>query len=276
MFYWLLDRRRDRVESHGVPQRVARHVIDVALTRTEIRRCDVAVVIDVLRATSVATVALAAGYERVLCAESVELAETLRGRGRGRVLAGERHCIMPAGFDQGNSPREAPRVRGEELVLATTNGAPAIVAATRLAPQVLLASLLNLSAVVELLGGHDLVACNLQLVCAGTDGAVALEDTYLAGRICAALPGPRTDGARIAEAVARGFPSPLQALSQSDDAQVLKASGLQRDIAFCARESMLDLVPRVISAGTAVSVIAGCAAPAPAAPMVDVPATVEV
>ncbi len=244
------------------------------MTRGEIRGCDVAVVVDVLRATSVATQALAAGYQRVLCAESVARAQDLRGR--GRVLAGERHCLKPKGFDQGNSPREVLDVRGDELVLATTNGAPAIVAASRLARDVLLASLLNLAAVVELLGGHDLVACNLQLVCAGTNGAVALEDTYLAGRICAAVAGPRTDAARVAEAVARGFASPLEALAQSDDAQVLRASGMEADIVFCARESVLDLVPRVVSADTAVSVIAACAAPAPGARIVDVPATVEV
>lgn len=262
------------VEWHGVHPRVERHVIDVALTRAQIRRCDVAVVIDVLRATSVAIQALAAGYERVLCAESVEHAERLRGP--GRVLAGERHCVKPNGFDQGNSPRDVLAVRGEELVLATTNGAPAIVAATRLAPQVLLASLLNLSAVLRLLAGHDLVACRLQLICAGTDGAVALEDTYLAGRICAALAGPRTDAARVAEAVARGFSSPLQALAQSDDACVLKASGMKADITFCARESVLQLVPRVISADTAVAVVGAFAASVPAAPAVELSANVEV
>ncbi len=218
--------RRDSVVAHEAPLGVEGGVIDVAFTRAEIRRSDVAVVIDVLRATSVVTAALAAGYQGVLCAESIELAETLRGP--GRVLAGERHCLKPAGFDQGNSPGEALRVRGEELVLATTNGAPAIVAATVLAPEVLLASLLNLDAVVELLSGHDLVACDLQLVCAGTNGAVALEDTYLAGRLSAALSGPRTDAARVAEAAARGFSSAMQALAQSRDAELLRASGTGR------------------------------------------------
>ena len=103
-------------------------MIDVALTRADLRAADVAVVVDVLRATTTATQALAAGYRSVLCAESVELALGLRGP--GRVLAGERRCVAPPGFDQGNSPREAARRRGDELVLATTNGAPAIVAAT--------------------------------------------------------------------------------------------------------------------------------------------------
>ncbi len=228
-------------------------MIDVALTRAELRRSDVAVVIDVLRATSVATQALAAGYERVLCAESIERAETLRSG--GRVLAGERHCLKPAGFDQGNSPREARHRRGHELVLATTNGAPAILTAAGLAPEVLLACLLNFEAVLAELGRGDPGARELQLVCSGTDGAVALEDVYVAGRLSACLSGPKTDAALVAEGLARSFATPLLALAAGADARVLRASGLGDDIADCARESVLDLVPRVSSADAGVAVV---------------------
>lgn len=228
-------------------------VIDVALTRAELRSSEIAVVIDVLRATSVATQALAAGYQRVLCAESIERAETLRGD--GRVLAGERHCLKPEGFDQGNSPREARHRRGHELVLATTNGAPAILAAAGLAAEVLLACLLNFEAVLAELGRRDPGTRELQLVCSGTDGAVALEDVYVAGRLSARLPGPKTDAALVAEAVARAFPTSVRALGAGADARVLRAAGLGDDIADCARESQLDLVPRVSSADAGVAVV---------------------
>lgn len=230
-------------------------MIDVAFTRAGLLRCDVAVVIDVLRATSVAVQALQAGYEGVLCAESVERAEALRGP--ERVLAGERHCLPPAGFDQGNSPREAAVRRGRELVLATTNGAPTIVAATRRAPKVLLGCLLNLDAVLRELGSQDLGALAVTFVCSGTDRAVALEDVYVAGRLAAALPGPRTDAAQVAEAVARTFATPLAALRASADAKALRASGLGDDIADCARESIFELVPRVVSAQAGVAIVGG-------------------
>ena len=66
--------------------------------------------------------------------------------------------------------------RGEELVLATTNGAPAIVAAAACAPTVLLACLLNLDAViVELLRREDPYGPDLLIVCSGTDGAWRLR-----------------------------------------------------------------------------------------------------
>ena len=80
-------------------------MIDVALIPARARPAEIAVVVDVLRATSTVTQALAAGYERVLCVDSIDGA--LRLRAPGRVLAGERNCLMPRGFDQGNSPSEA-------------------------------------------------------------------------------------------------------------------------------------------------------------------------
>ncbi|HEY2259740.1 MAG TPA: 2-phosphosulfolactate phosphatase [Solirubrobacteraceae bacterium] len=248
-------------------------MIDVALTRADLRRCDVAVVIDVLRATSVATQALATGYERVLCTESLDQAERLRGA--GRVLAGERQCLKPPGFDQGNSPREAAIRCGEDLVLATTNGAPAIVEAARLAPTVMLGCLLNLTAVLAELTSLDPARCHLQLVCAGTDGAVALEDTYLAGRLSAGLAGTRTDAAHVAEAVARAFANPRQALEQSANARVLVRSGMDADIAYCAQESVLDCVPQVVSADDGTAVIARRAQPVSRTAWVDTAATVE-
>jgi 2-phosphosulfolactate phosphatase len=240
-------------------------VIDVALTPADARPADVAVVIDVLRATSTVTQALASGYGAVICADSIERARGLRGA--GRVLAGEQRCRMPPGFDRGNSPLEATRVGGAELVLATTNGAPAIVAAAGNAAAVALACLLNLDAVIAGLWG-----CDVQIVCSGTGGAVALEDVYVAGRISAALAGSRTDSALLAEAVARAYPTAYEALAASANAQALVSVGLTGDIEYCARESVLDLVPQVVATGAGVAVVAAGAAtarapvPSPAPP----------
>jgi 2-phosphosulfolactate phosphatase len=219
-------------------------VIDVAFTRAELRPADIAVVIDVLRATSTATQALAAGYQRVLCADTIERARTLRAP--GRVLAGERHGLKPEGFDQGNSPAEAAQARGAELVLATTNGAPTIVAAAAHAPEVLLCSLLNLDPVIaairDRVAGRD---ATVQVVCSGTDGGVALEDVYVAGRVSQALAGERTDAALVAEGVARAFETPEAALGASADARALRNNGMATDIAYCALVSRLDSVPVV-------------------------------
>ena len=247
-------------------------VIDVALTPAERRLTDVAVVIDVLRATSTATQALAAGYRRVMCAETIERA--LRLRAHGRVLAGERNGVKPPGFDQGNSPAEATDQRGEELVLATTNGAPAIVAAAGRASHVVLACLLNLDAVTRNLRSRG--PGDLQVVCSGTDGAAALEDVYVAGRLCAGLPGERTDAALVAEAVARAFPTAFDALAASQDAERLRAVGLGADIAACAVESVLDIVPTVIAARAGVATVGTAGGSPDAHPGADLGHTVRV
>ena len=230
---------------------LVRPVIDVAFTAARLRTCEIAVVIDVLRATSTITQALASGYRRVLCAESIERARTLAAP--GRVLAGERRCVMPDGFQMGNSPLEVTRVYADELVLATTNGVPALHAAHEHAQLVLLGCLLNLGAVVTELDGADVL-----FICSGTDGAPALEDVWVAGRMCALLDGARTDAALIAQSVAAAQPSALAALGASANAQVLEAAGLGDDIAFCARTSVVTIVPRVTGARDGVArVVAG-------------------
>jgi 2-phosphosulfolactate phosphatase len=214
-------------------------MIDVAFLSTAVRPAGTAVVIDVLRATSTITLAMASGYERVLIAGSIDEARELRGP--GRVLAGEVRCARAPGFDLGNSPEETLEPRAPELVLATTNGAPAIVASAAVADEVLAASLLNLDAVLAQLAGAD----DVLLVCAGTDGRVSIEDVYLAGRLSAALDGPRSDAARIAEAVAASYPTARDALEASAGAIGLRREGLESDIAFCAQESIVGVVPRL-------------------------------
>ena len=82
------------------------------------------------------------------------------------------------------------------------------------------------------------------MLCAGFQGAFALDDAYCAGRIVELLDGDRTDAAIAAERVARSFPTALEALH----ARTYGPPGLEEDIAFCAREDVLDVVPRL--AGT--------------------------
>jgi 2-phosphosulfolactate phosphatase len=223
-------------------------VIDVAFLGTAVRPAATAVVIDVLRATSTITLALASGYKRVLVAGSIDEATALRTP--ERTLAGEVGCARAPGFDLGNSPEETLDARGAELVLATTNGAPAIVAAAKVADEVLVASMLNLGAVAEQIEGGDVL-----LVCAGTDGRVSIEDVYLAGRLSAALGGPRSDAAHVAEAVAAAYPTPLEALEASAGAVGLRREGLEADIVFCAQESVVGAVPRLAETVDGIAVI---------------------
>jgi 2-phosphosulfolactate phosphatase len=162
----------------------------------------VAVVIDVLRATTTMIHALAAGCRAVLpCAEVEEARELASRLQPGPVLlAGERGGRPLEGFDLGNSPGEftPARCRGRTLILTTSNGTRALLRAAP-AERVLVAAFVNLSAVCEQLGRD---ARPIHVVCAGEGGEVALEDTLLAGalveRLCGAGPLSINDGARLA------------------------------------------------------------------------------
>ena len=114
-------------------------MIDVAFIPSELDSAEVAVVVDVLRATTTVAAALAAGHERVLCCQDVETAERLRAP--GRLLAGERECVAIPGFDRGNSPLGFEDTGTGDIVLSTTNGSRAIVAAADRSDDVVLASL---------------------------------------------------------------------------------------------------------------------------------------
>lgn len=196
--------------------------------------------VDVLRATSTIVRALAVGYRRVLCVETIERALALRTS--DRVLAGERGGLPPPEFDFGNSPAAIEARGAEELVLATTNGSPTIVRAAAAADTVLIGALINLEAVLERVaeGAGDVL-----IVCSGTDGRFALEDGYVAGRLSTALAGERSDAALAAECVARAPGSALETLSASADARALDGVGLAADVEWCARESVEHVVPQV-------------------------------
>jgi 2-phosphosulfolactate phosphatase len=219
--------------------------IEVAFTRAEAVAAPIAVVVDVIRATSTIAQALAGGYRRVLCCAEIEDARALKAEvGSRAVVAGERDAVRIEGFDAGASPREFLEPLAETLVLTTTNGTNAVLAA---AERVLLGSLLNLQAVAGAVDDDAVV------VCAGYKGRFALDDAYCAGRIVELLEAERGDGALAAELVARSFPDAAAGLT----ARTYGPPGLEADIAWCARESVLDVVPRLAGrVGAAAEIVA--------------------
>src|SRR5919204_3261371 len=127
--------------------------VHVAFTPAEALEADVAVVVDVMRATSTIAQALAAGYRRVLCCAEIEEARALKAAlPEPSLIAGERNGKLIEGFDLGASPSEFLEPRAETIVMTTTNGTRAIVAAAAHCETVVLGSMLNLDAVVRAAG----------------------------------------------------------------------------------------------------------------------------
>src|SRR5262249_19140232 len=103
--------------------------------------------------------------------------------------------------------------------------------------ETVLGSLLDLGAVARRAreSGEDVA-----VVCAGFKGGFALDDAYCAGRIVQLLGGEPTDAAKAADVIARSCPTAYDGLT----ARTYGPPGLEEDIAFCAREDVLDVVPR--------------------------------
>ena len=205
-----------------------------------------AVVIDVLRATTTLTVALAHGARRVVPVAGPEQAFAWRARDPGVLLCGERHGLKVQGFDLGNSPAEygAAAVAGRTLVFASTNGSRAMLACAGCGKR-LLGAFVNASAVVESLAGMPFV----RLVCAGKEGRFALEDAACAGWLCEALAarGARVEGeeARLARALAPRDAGGIRALLQgSAHVRTLRAlsPAFARDVEYCAALDRIDRV----------------------------------
>lgn len=210
------------------------------------------VVIDVLRATSTLVEALANGARSVFPAQTTDDAVRLaQALGREDVLlCGERRGLKIPGFDLGNSPLEftADRVAGKVLVMATTNGTPALTACVG-AKQVLVASLLNLDAVVRELAaaGED-----VEILCAGRERRFALEDALCAGMLALGLRSrlgraPRTnDAAAVSMSLARRAAGRMERwLARSAAGRALKEIGLADDVAYCAAVDRHAVVPRL-------------------------------
>lgn len=215
--------------------------------------------IDVLRATSVMTTALANGAKQFVTCQSVDEARQLAQQmGGDALLCGERHCKPIDGFNLGNSPAEYSRevVKDRTLVLTTTNGTHAIAAAQN-AQAMFAASFLNLSAVVSKIRSAD----SVHLVCAGTNGEITAEDVLLAGAIADRLfkqidvesVGDDTILARqlwlawMGEESAGPNERLAQRLTQTQGGRNLIEVGYQADLARCAAIDLFDIVPQRIA-----------------------------
>lgn len=234
------------------------------------------VVIDTLRFTTTACQALAAGANSITVAKDVEAAlqaatskqvsPTLRP-----LLCGERLCRPIAGFDLGNSPYEytPAAVAGRDLLFTTTNGTVAVTAA-RHSPSILLAGLVNRSAVTAALHASPQLPINQPainqppidledwIICSGTDGEVAAEDLLAAGAVIEALRCRQpalvlgNDSAWLVLAAWQQFqqiPATKQAAALVETfAEVrggrnLVENGYARDLEFAARVDALNIVP---------------------------------
>jgi 2-phosphosulfolactate phosphatase len=200
-------------------------------------------VFDVLRATTTMAAALAAGVREIrLFGELAAAREAADACDRSKLLCGEHQCLPPEGFDLGNSPGQfAQAHRGATLFMCTTNGTRALLAA-REAAVVVTAALVNARAAARHLEATGL---EITLLCAGTNGEMAMEDLLGAGAVIASLADPAltNDAARVAHKLFEGCRQDLVAvLRDTQGGRNVIAAHLDTDIEFAARLNAIDVV----------------------------------
>ncbi|MFQ5702535.1 MAG: 2-phosphosulfolactate phosphatase [Gemmatimonadales bacterium] len=212
------------------------------------------VVVDVLRTTTTIVSALANGARAILpvasAEEALRLAQNLEHP--DLLLAGERGSKRIDGFALGNSPLEMTEdvVAGKTLVMATTNGTPALVAAGSGAP-VLIGAVTNFTAVAARARAELDLCGKLTILCSGREGMFALEDAYCAGRIAQVLVPGRdrrgvelNDGAIAALQLVRRYGDRWKrGVGASAAARDLKQAGFKPDLEFATGADTHSVVP---------------------------------
>jgi 2-phosphosulfolactate phosphatase len=244
-----------------MPISLAVHFLPALVSADELAVGDV-VMMDVLRASTTITHALAAGATAVIPCREVEESRNLAANFPPNmvVLGGERGGLPIEGFDLGNSPTEYTRaaVAGKTVVFTTTNGTLALMHC-KAAARVFIGSFVNLSTVVKRLTGERAI----HLLCAGTRAQVTREDVLCAGAIAELLLETSTDElqindqARIAidcwlSAVPHGARPPKAlagelslALHETQGGRNLVRIGLEHDIDAAAEVDRFDIVPQL-------------------------------
>ncbi|GAF04525.1 2-phosphosulfolactate phosphatase [Saccharicrinis fermentans] len=234
--------------------------LDIILTAQEVYPQKVkgktVIVIDVLRATSVMTTALANGAHQIIPVLYPEEAFALQKKiGKENViLGGERNAIPIEGFDFGNSPFSYPPeiIKDKTLIITTTNGTRAIIN-SRSASQLLIGSFLNDQAIIEAVKKQEEVV----IVASGSNNLFTLEDSLCAGKIAHQLQGlVDTDLSDAAIAMAHLYEqnkNNLHALaSQGQHFKRLKKLGATKDLEYCFQSNITKVIPTYTHEGTLV------------------------
>lgn len=226
---------------------------------------DTVVVIDILRATTSMTHALANGAKKIIPCLTVEEAFAAKEEHQPNVLlGGERGGVKIDGFDLSNSPDDyvAKYAANQTIVFTTTNGTKALLKSEQ-ADEIYLGCFANLSYVADLCRQANR---NIHLVCAGTNGEVSNEDVLFAGAVANKLADtarPANDSASLAgilweHAMSRRENGVHQCICDSYGGANLQKLGFDRDIVTAAEIDTLPIVGRFD--GTCIQAVDGVSA----------------
>jgi 2-phosphosulfolactate phosphatase len=207
----------------------------------------VVVAIDVIRATTTATTALAAG-RRVFPARTSDEALIVASTLDRPLLAGELGGNMPFGFEMTNSPAHIDRRTDTDrpMVLVSSSGTQLMLSAGA-SEGVYLACLRNYGALAEHLARrHPHVA----VIGAGTRGQFRREDQFGCAMVAQRLMelGYSPENRQTREYVRRWQGAPVDSLRDGRSAEYLRSSGQEEDLEFVlGHVDDLSTVPSLVN-----------------------------
>ena len=198
---------------------------------------DVAVMVDVLRASTTITVALD-NFNQIIAVKDKGKAIELAGKHQA-VLAGEREGAKIEGFDTGNSPVEIKNFSGKCLVLTTSNGTRIL---EGMNAKALIGSFINAKAVAK--AASEIADNHIEIVMAGVRGQFAIEDFLGAGEIISNLTDYKLDEMALSAYMAsRDDEMVNKAVLNSSSALGLQKLGYNKDIIFSIKKDIYNVVP---------------------------------
>ena len=199
---------------------------------------DVAIMVDVLRASTTINVAMG-NFKEIIPVKGIEEAQILAKSKNNSVLAGERRGSAIEGFDTGNSPIEISNFSGDVLVITTSNGTRIM---EGIKAKILIGSFVNAKAVAR--EALNLADSHIDIVMAGVEGRFAIEDFLGAGEIISNLKDHKLDEKALAACMASVNNSMVDnAVKNSRSARRLAEIGLSKDVDFCLKRNIYDHVP---------------------------------
>ncbi|SHJ81907.1 2-phosphosulfolactate phosphatase [Hathewaya proteolytica DSM 3090] len=216
-----------------------------------------AVVIDMLRATSVMVTALKNGAKSVIPVVEVDQAfqrtkqRDLKNESKDTgeyILGGERKALKIHGFHCSNSPLEYTEdvVKGKTVIMTTSNGTAAINRSLT-AEHIIIGAMINGRAVAEKCLGlnKDVVIIN-----SGTNDEFSMDDFICGGYIIHEMMKNMkdlqlTDIAMTALDLYNAHPHIDSCISRAKHYGILKNLGLEEDLKYCMQKSITDVVPCV-------------------------------
>ncbi|SNC74878.1 2-phosphosulfolactate phosphatase [Hymenobacter gelipurpurascens] len=206
----------------------------------------VAVVVDILRASSSIVTGLAQGVTHMVPFSELEACRAMASE--GYLTAAERDGRQAENVDLGNSPfgylDGLVPVRGRAVAITTTNGTRALHLSTG-ADHVVVGAFLNLGAVADFLRQQQK---DVVVVCAGWKGKFCLEDTLFGGALAYRLAQEFDVSSSDATLAALDLwqvaqPDVAGYLLKSSHVRRLNSLESHKDMEFCVREDEYNIVP---------------------------------